>query len=311
MFISVIIPCYNVENYIEECIVSVLNQTYQDIEIICIDNNSSDRTFDKLQSLLQKYPTKIKVLQEFKKGAPAARNKGVSIAKGEWIQFLDADDVLLPYKIECQIALISKDKNLAIISGAYFRESLNKERTINDMDEIDCFKAVFASLVGLTSANLFNRKKIIEIGGWNEDLLSSQEVDLMFRLIKVGGTMEFDFSPNTVIRERVSGQISQRNPVEKWTQYIHLRLEMLDFLRQKRPEYYEQEIGYFQYKLFNAIRTLAIYDLNIASYFFDKYIDEKLIINNVYEKSLYLRVLRIAGFKWAEKLKKIVFRKSS
>ena len=100
--VSVVIPCYNVETYIEECLESVLKQTYSEIEIICIENNSEDRTLEKLIQFKDRFPDKIIVDHETKKGAAAARNKGLSLVRGNWIQFLDADDLLMPNKIEHQ-----------------------------------------------------------------------------------------------------------------------------------------------------------------------------------------------------------------
>ncbi|WP_234408798.1 glycosyltransferase family 2 protein [Marinilabilia salmonicolor] len=75
MFISIIIPAYNVSPYIEECIHPAFAQTYPHIEVICIDNNSTDDTWQKLEQLKQQYPQLI-IDKELKPGAPAARNKG-------------------------------------------------------------------------------------------------------------------------------------------------------------------------------------------------------------------------------------------
>ncbi len=111
MLVSVVIPCYNVEDYIEECIHSAFAQTHKPIEVICIDNNSTDNTWQKLKQLQEKYPSLL-IDKELKPGAPAARNKGLALSKGEWIQFLDADDLLLPEKIEHQAKLLqNKNEN--------------------------------------------------------------------------------------------------------------------------------------------------------------------------------------------------------
>ena len=71
MLVSVIIPCFNVEAYISECIDSVISQTHSDLEIICVDNNSTDGTFQILQDYKNKYGAKFQVLKELKKGASA------------------------------------------------------------------------------------------------------------------------------------------------------------------------------------------------------------------------------------------------
>ena len=96
--ISVVIPCLNVAQYIEECIGSVDKQTYQPKEIICVDNGSEDGTPEVLKRLAKRYPL-IKNFTQPRQGANAARNLGLHLAGGEWIQFLDADDLLEPDKL--------------------------------------------------------------------------------------------------------------------------------------------------------------------------------------------------------------------
>ena len=89
--VSVIIPCYNAEKYLDQCMYSVINQTLQDIEIICVDDGSTDKTLEILHQYEEK-DQRIKVLCQQNKFAGVARNKGMDAAKGEYFAFLDADD---------------------------------------------------------------------------------------------------------------------------------------------------------------------------------------------------------------------------
>lgn len=92
--ISVIIPVYNVENYLRECLDSIINQTFKDIEIICVDDCSTDNSLDILNEYAQK-DNRIKVFeQKENSGQGAARNFGISIAQGEYITFVDPDDYI-------------------------------------------------------------------------------------------------------------------------------------------------------------------------------------------------------------------------
>ena len=95
--VSVIIPVYNTEKYIEECINSVLNQTMEDFEIICVDDGSKDNTLEILKSISQKDP-RVEILNQKHLGAGQARNIGIQRACGEYLYFLDADDW-----IECNL----------------------------------------------------------------------------------------------------------------------------------------------------------------------------------------------------------------
>ena len=90
--VSVIIPIYNVEAYLRECLDSVLNQTLGDIEIICIDDGSTDCSAKILEEYA-KDDRRIRVITQSNAGAGAARNTGLAIAQGQWFSFLDADEV--------------------------------------------------------------------------------------------------------------------------------------------------------------------------------------------------------------------------
>ena len=91
--VSVIIPVYNVEKYLRECIDSILNQTLHELELICVDDGSTDGSLEILQAY-EKKDNRVTVLTQHNQGAGAARNKGLQIAKGEYLSFLDADDFL-------------------------------------------------------------------------------------------------------------------------------------------------------------------------------------------------------------------------
>ena len=99
MFISVIIPVFNVEKYIEQCIESVINQTLNDIEIICVNDGSTDKSLEILKKYQQK-DARIKILNQENKGAGAARNTGLNAANGEYIYFLDGDDYIEQIALE-------------------------------------------------------------------------------------------------------------------------------------------------------------------------------------------------------------------
>ena len=245
MLISVIIPCYNVESFISECVDSVINQIYKQIEIICIDNNSSDNTWETLQTLQTKHP-QLLIEKQLKPGANAARNKGLLLSKGEWIQFLDADDLLEPNKINHQIKLIQQcNIEIAFVAAASKKRSVNGiEKTICDLDN-NIFIAPFLNKSGNTCSNLWNIKTLISIGMWNENIKSSQEVDLMLRIALSNGNMLIDKLPFTIIRERETGQISQGNSEDKWKQFIDVRLEYLRNLKFLNSTTYKKFSGIF------------------------------------------------------------------
>lgn len=113
--VSVIIPSYNAERWIKSTLDSVLAQTYSDIEIIVIDDGSTD---DTVSVVSKNYP-EIKLISQTNQGVAAARNKGIENASGEWIAFLDADDIWLPNKIRDQFELLATDPEAQMVYSSW------------------------------------------------------------------------------------------------------------------------------------------------------------------------------------------------
>lgn len=126
MMISVIIPCYNCGNFVQETLDSVTNQTYSDFEIIAIDDCSNDNTL----SVLEKYSENEDRLKIYKNkdnlGVAQTRNKAAELAKGKYIAFLDADDVWVRDKLEQQVLILENDKkvDLSYTSYTLYNETL-------------------------------------------------------------------------------------------------------------------------------------------------------------------------------------------
>ncbi|GAH83893.1 unnamed protein product, partial [marine sediment metagenome] len=120
--VSVIIPTYNRADMVGRAIQSVINQTYQDFEIIIIDDASTDNTREVAREF-QEREKRIKYFKhEINKGGGAARNTGIKNSKGEYIAFLDSDDEWYPEKLEKQIEIFNKnDENLGVVySGVFY-----------------------------------------------------------------------------------------------------------------------------------------------------------------------------------------------
>jgi glycosyltransferase involved in cell wall biosynthesis len=267
MIVSIVIPCYNVASYIEECILSVLQQSYNNLEVLCIDNGSSDGTLEILKNLSLKHD-EIKVFTEDKPGANAARNKGLHLAKGEWIQFLDADDLLEPTKIEHQLKLVNKDINLAFVAGACRRRPLRGPDIVHNDLQQEKYISVFLNKCGNTCSNLWKRDFLLKIYGWNQNLESSQEADLMYRIVLAGGEYIIDEKDLTIIRERQSGQISQSNPVDRWKRYIEVKLSYLIGLQKINPKEYDTLLSEFQDAMVVTLLIYAQYNLDDAEDYF-------------------------------------------
>ena len=113
--VSVIIPIYNAEKFISGTIESVIAQTYQDWEIIAVDDGSTDKTPEILTKYKKKLSSNLQVITQENSGVSIARNKGIPAARGEYIAFLDHDDLWTPEKLEKQVKLLDSNKELGLV----------------------------------------------------------------------------------------------------------------------------------------------------------------------------------------------------
>lgn len=144
--VSVIIPVYNTEKYLRECLDSVINQTLKDIEIICVDDGSTDNSLQILQEYAKKDDRIIVLTQENQKQG-AARNKGLSIARGEYIQFVDSDDYLEPLTIENLYKQSKKDNLDMLCFGGKNFESDTHKNIYNSSYEMQSVPNIFNNKV--------------------------------------------------------------------------------------------------------------------------------------------------------------------
>lgn len=120
--VSIIVPCYKYAHYLEECVDSIVRQTYSVLEIIIVDDGSPDNTIPVANSLRMKYPTLVRLVSKENGGLASARNAGIEIAQGEYIMCLDADDKLVPAAIEEHVKLMDNDMAIAQCSLMEFGE---------------------------------------------------------------------------------------------------------------------------------------------------------------------------------------------
>jgi len=184
-FVTVIIPVYNREESILRAAWSVLGQTYQNFEIIIVDDGSTDKTSDIVRSLAKDDQRICYLKSEKNMGAQAARNTGIRAAKGDWISFLDSDDQWLPHSLEIRMKM-AKIQGVKVVHSVYYiiREDGNKKLcTIRPLKGW-VYREVL-SKPGPTFQSLLVAKEAIErIGYLDERLQSWQEWDTSIRLAR-------------------------------------------------------------------------------------------------------------------------------
>lgn len=208
--VSIIIPLYNSELYIAETINCALNQTWKKIEIIIVDDGSTDGS---LKIAKQFECDGVTILQQSNKGASAARNFGLLHAKGHYIQFLDADDLISLNKIESQVNLLNNStEKLAIGPTVYFQDGTNPySKELNhewfkegstDMSDF-LIKLYGGDLIGPTYGGMITihswltpRNVIDKAGIWNEDLSFDDDGEFFCRVVLC--SQEIIYSGNSI-----------------------------------------------------------------------------------------------------------------
>ena len=156
--VSLIIPVYNVEDYIEKCLNSVVNQTLKDMEIIIVNDGATDNSKQKIEKYLKKYP-KIKYLEKENGGLSDARNYGMPYAKGEYIAFLDSDDYVEQNMYE-EMYSIAKKENADMVDCNFVWEYPNKKK--EDIGEIYTSKKEMIEKGHVVAWNKLIRREILE-----------------------------------------------------------------------------------------------------------------------------------------------------
>lgn len=201
--VSVVIPAYNAEWCVERAVDSVLAQTRQPLEILIVNDGSTDDTAAKAQG----FRDRIRLIDQPNGGLSSARNTGIRLAKGEWIAFLDADDYWLPRKLEQQLQLLEMNPALGFCStGARVETPSGAELNLwhCPIKTDSTLHTIFnqnAAIAGSGSAVLARRDLLLETGLFDESLQSLEDIDMWLRLAAIThyGCVE---EPLTVILKR-------------------------------------------------------------------------------------------------------------
>lgn len=302
MKVSVVIPCYNVSGFAERAVRSVWAQDHSDMDIVAIDDGSSDGTLAVLQELSRSGEGRLTVIEQERRGASAARNRGVAATQGSYIQFLDADDRLLPGKITRQVEQAIACGHPAIIAGAY-RNEWEDGRDIEVIPGTDPWLALVQGMAGTTTSNLWSREAVVSAGSWTSELASSQDHDLVFRMLRDGGTYVLDKVVGAVILKRSSASISRTDPIGNWQRYIELRSAIRDHWRLKwggeRPDVIAEAEQY----IFGAVRAIARSDRKMAVSLRDTYLTRRYEpVAGIPASRGYVSAHRVLGFQVTEML---------
>lgn len=292
--VSIIITYIDEQAFLLEAVQSALSQVLNEpFEIILVCNAKAIPG----HQLKEINDSRIRTIHEPMPGSAHARNAGLKAANGEWIQFLDVDDLLLPEKIAHQLS----SGNGHVFVSPHIYQYISGKKIKSAWQPDDLWSGILGGHVGSTSSMLWQRKMLVEIGGWNIDYQSHQEYELLFRAASKGYKIIPSDHADTIVRERKSGSITQMTKSTRAEQGIELRKEIWDYLVNNKMDTPERLNAFRQY-IFRQMR--AIYRRNpkdtmeIFNQYFHKgkFKPEKLGI------PFYNLIYRLAGFKGTERI---------
>jgi glycosyltransferase involved in cell wall biosynthesis len=229
--VSVIIPAFNVALYISEALESVLAQTFKDYEVIVVNDGSSDTL--ELERVLEPFREHIVYLKQNNRGAAAARNAGLYVARGEYVAFLDADDLWEPNFLTSQLDFIESNGqcDLVYANARLFGDTPLSGRTYMETSpskgEVTFESLITARCNVITSGVVTRRQMILDVGLFDEHLLRAHDFDLWLRMVRHGARAAYQRKVLLSYRVRsdsLSGDAIQR---------VERELEAYDTIEQR------------------------------------------------------------------------------
>lgn len=219
--VSVLIPCYNAGRWIRETLESVLAQTWPNIEIIVVDDGSSD---DSAAVIERFYSRRVKLIKQQNAGAAAARNRAFNESSGEYIQYLDADDLLSPRKIELQLARLAVNPGcVATAQWARFNDDpagaiFLPDETWQDLEPVEWLIRSWQYGGGMLYPALWlvPRQIMVKAGSWLPELSLNDDGEFFTRIVLASDKVLFCAGARTYYRSGISGSLSGLKSRKGW-----------------------------------------------------------------------------------------------
>ncbi len=300
--ISVVMPVYNKEKYLTECVDSVLRQTFRDMELICVDDGSTDASRELLKGYAEKDP-RVRLLCTDHQGAGPARNKGMSEARGKYIIFLDSDDIFEPELLEKLFVSCERTRSDVVVcrsdrynqnTGKYIACPWTiKSKLLPDQKPFPCTavkKDFFMAFVWWPWDKLFRKAFIDRIGIQFQNLRTTN--DLFFVAGSTLKAKHISYIDDVLVHHRVGMESSLSVTREKsWDCFYKALLQLREYMRKEKLfDRFEQDFinyclhfslwqletlqGYSYCLLYNALRNEWFSEMGLtakkAGYFYNK-----------------------------------------
>lgn len=215
--VSIVIPCHNAAPWLAETIESALAQTYPSTEIVIVDDGSRDDSLAIARDYVGRHP-RITTTTQPNRGASAARNHGLRLARGDFIQFLDADDLLAPEKIAAQVELLQRSPALSLASGRWARfttdpASARFDEAPNqcDLSGVEFLQRFYEHGAMMQPAAWLAPRALLEkTAGWDESLSLNDDGEYFARVMLQSSGIRFCPAARIYYRSSVPGSLSRR-----------------------------------------------------------------------------------------------------
>jgi glycosyltransferase involved in cell wall biosynthesis len=267
--VSIIIPCYNCEKWVRQAVESCLRQTYSNIEVIVVDDGSTDGSLEVLRQFLPH----IRLETCPNRGGNSARNRGFALSAGEFIQYLDADDYLELEKISRQVSFLEETKADVVYGDWRHRRHL-PDSSFSYLDSIQVVglqKNILASLLSFGLINggavLYRRQVVNQVGGWDETLGAFQDMDFLTSVALAGAKIHYQPGCYFIYRKYSAVTVSTSN-FSRWSESACFSLKKSEVALAQTGRLTEEyrnalAVGYFKIAQacywFDGRASLAVY----------------------------------------------------
>jgi len=264
MKISIVIPVYNGQTYLRECIESALNQTYKNMEIIAVDDGSTDKSSE----ILQEYSDRIKIITKKNGGTASALNTGIKIMTGEWFKWLSQDDILLENSIAELIAEATKveEKKGWIFLSNYNRIDSNGkilhkniEPNFNKFNKFELDVILLHHYIGNANTSLIHKSSFDDYGMFNENYKLFPDYELWLRYCLLHN-VQLRFIPKILLDYRLHEKQITQNILKKNAEKekIKLRKNVLNKLDPVQSKKYVSAVNRYHKKFFISRKKSAL-----------------------------------------------------
>jgi glycosyltransferase involved in cell wall biosynthesis len=233
--VSILIPCFNAERFLGETLESALRQTLAAEEIIVVDDHSTDGS----RAIVTRHGLAVTLLENPGRGASAARNRATQGARGEFLQYLDADDLLAPEALATRVealqqtgadVAVSDWQRLEPEGGAWRPGKIESGRLPDGPDPADL--AIFRGFWAPPAAILYRRALCERIGGWRENLPVIQDARFLLDAARIGGKFVHVPGVGARYRQHVRGSLSSADPARFWRDVLQNAREVEQLWRE-------------------------------------------------------------------------------